>query len=678
MNSTIRIRISLVRTALNEWIGTFVLGAGLVVGILAERSIFGQNEFAGGIILFGAALALCLWVWSTHARDTTIPTPRILVSSRIAPGVRARPGLAGLCAILSLVAYLFSAHNQFTTIGVAAWVFSVLLFLAAFWQGDLISIQRSLSAKLMPLRQINFLELRIAWTWIFLAALIMLGAFFYFYRLSEIPAEPTSDHAEKILDVYDVLQGNRPIFFERNAGREPLQFYMIAALITLLHVPLEPIALKIVTAGVGLLAVPLVFFMAREMFDETVAFIAAFLVAVSIWPVAIARVGLRFPFTPLFVAALVFFLVRGLKNSSRNDFLLAGVTLGLGLMGYNAFRAAPLLVLAFLLLWPVVSQYAVKTNWRAYVFDGMLLFVAALLTFLPLLHYSLEQPDNFWMRSVSRLGGEGAQPAAQTFLVLLENTWHALLMFNFRGDNTWVNAITNDPVVDYYTGALVLIGAAYAAFRLIRYRERRYLFVFAGIVVMLLPSIFSIAFPGENPSVVRAGGAIPLVMTLAALPLGAWIRQYRATGVSRVGAWLPVLLLFSLIARENFARYYDTYDAQYRLSAWNSDEVAAVLKSFAAAVGDEKHAYLVSFPFWVDHRNVGIFMGEPLWDNRIERKEQFMQQAKDPAPKIYILNKDDKDNLTLLQQLFPGGLARVYHSRTPTREFEIFTVLSTQ
>src|SRR5690606_20871748 len=58
-------------------------------------------------------------------------------------------------------------------------------------------------------------------------AITLLAVFFRAYRLDAIPIEMTSDHAEKLLDVNDVLNnGLRPIFFERNTGREFFQFYL--------------------------------------------------------------------------------------------------------------------------------------------------------------------------------------------------------------------------------------------------------------------------------------------------------------------------------------------------------------------------------------------------------------------------------------------------------------------
>jgi len=60
-------------------------------------------------------------------------------------------------------------------------------------------------------------------------AVFALLVWFRFANLTGIPGEMVSDHAEKLLDVVDILNGQNSIFFPRNTGREALQFYLAAA-----------------------------------------------------------------------------------------------------------------------------------------------------------------------------------------------------------------------------------------------------------------------------------------------------------------------------------------------------------------------------------------------------------------------------------------------------------------
>ena len=63
---------------------------------------------------------------------------------------------------------------------------------------------------------------------------------------------------------------------------------------------------------------------------------------IGYWPNVISRVGLRFPLYPLFVAPTLYYLLRGLRTRNRNDFILSGLFLGLGLHGYSPIRILPI------------------------------------------------------------------------------------------------------------------------------------------------------------------------------------------------------------------------------------------------------------------------------------------------------------------------------------------------
>ncbi|HEX7587086.1 MAG TPA: hypothetical protein VF478_02115, partial [Anaerolineae bacterium] len=160
---------------------------------------------------------------------------------------------------------------QFTLLGVIAWIASIGFILAAFWQPEKKAVERR-----DLLREWHSgISIRITWTGLALIAVMFIGVFFYFYHLDVTPAEMTSDHAEKLLDVNDILNGHYPVFFTRNTGREPLQFYLTRVLMALTGLPLSHLALKTGTALVGLLTIPATFLLAREMFGDSVAVVAA-------------------------------------------------------------------------------------------------------------------------------------------------------------------------------------------------------------------------------------------------------------------------------------------------------------------------------------------------------------------------------------------------------------------
>jgi hypothetical protein len=208
----------------------------------------------------------------------------------------------------------------------------------------------------------------------------------------------------------------------------------------------------------------------------------------------------------------------------------------------------------------------------------------------------------------------------------------------------------------------------YGAYRLVRYREYAFALIFTAIFMLFLPSTLALAFPEENPSVVRAGGAIPFVMTLAALPLGLLFRRLTALGARGLALAVLLPLLFWTV-KINYDLYFLKYDEQYRRAAWNSSEIASVLRQFSTTLGDERHAYLVSAPHWVDHRAVGIHLGNPRWDNRVLNVNDIREQADDNAAKLYVLKAGDIDSLSALRDTFPTSVVRLVKSRSPGRDF---------
>ena len=78
-------------------------------------------------------------------------------------------------------------------------------------------------------------------------------------------------------------------------------------------------------------------------------------------------------------------------------------------------------------------------------------------------------------------------------------------MFNWSNGGVWFHSVPDRPALDVVTGALFLTGVLLI---MVRYaQKRRWLDVLlASMPILLLPSILSLAFPDENPSLNRTAG----------------------------------------------------------------------------------------------------------------------------------------------------------------------------
>ncbi len=326
--------------------------AAIVFAAVAQNLHVHRNSDHAALFLFAAAL--CFWLFALIGSPVSIGI-RLDETARAEEKPRPLSRTFVFSAFaLAWLTFLFSSGNEFTPDNVLAWILSIGVFLYAFWIPEKTwdEWRAGLTACAASAREIFANGGRVSPQIIALVGVMMIGVVMYYRDLDATPAEMTSDHAEKLLDVNDIVNGGlAPIFFERNTGREPLQFYLTAAFVNLTQHPIDQMALKLITALMGVLVIPFTFLFARELFDDDVALFAALLIALSKWPLTMARMGLRFPFTPVFIAPTMYFLFRALKYGRRNDFLMTGLFLGIGLLGYNAFRLAPVLVVAFLIWW---------------------------------------------------------------------------------------------------------------------------------------------------------------------------------------------------------------------------------------------------------------------------------------------------------------------------------------
>lgn len=663
------------------------LGASLALALAGQHYLWYRRAYVwDGLFLFAlaaSALAMALRRGAeaaeeavgppTPAREAAPPTTWSSAIETFDAWLRERWRWLAGGALLSALAYVGSSGNRFTPLGVALWVASVIVWIIAL--ADRTALPR------LPIQAVRrgiaepVWRVTISRSLIVFALAMLPAAFFRFYRLDGYSPEMTSDHAEKLLDVYDVVSGQTPIFFPRNTGREPMQFYFAAALVRYAGTGYSHLTLKITSAVAGFLTVPFIFLLAREVGDEALAVLAAVLAGISVWPAIISREGLRFPFTPLFAAPALFFAMRGLRRRVRNDFLWSGLCLGLGLYTYVASRLVPLAVVLAMVLWYWLEERESLGRVRLLT-NALAMLLVMLAVFVPLLRFAVENPEMFWYRAISRLEGPQASPLDR-LPVLLSNLWNSARMFNWRGDVAWVNAIPTMPALDWISGGLYGLGVVYVIYRIARYRRAADLLTLLGVPVLLLPSTLSLAFPIENPSNTRSGAAMILVFVVAAWPLRLLIgRLARDLGRGRglAAGWAVALALLAWSAAVNYNLYFQVYTDQFRLSAQNASEVGAVIKAFARSIGSLDTAWVKAYPHWVDTRLVGMYAGDVTWNRASMEDADLARLQDDPRPKLYIVNPRDGEAVAELRRLYPDGRLSYYTSETPNHDFLLFFV----
>ncbi|MEJ2262245.1 MAG: glycosyltransferase family 39 protein [Anaerolineales bacterium] len=629
-----------------------------------------KQSFSQGIAFYVLAAVWLIWaIWRGEWAILSLPESKPRVDPLTIRGYALVMGAA-----LSLSAFLTFAGNRFTLFNVTLWFSGLAALVYALWlpneedKGRLLRVWESLSRP--------FWKLTISrWSLLVMAG-AALAVFFRVYHLTQVPPEMFSDHAEKLLDVQDVLMGQTRIFFPRNTGREAIQMYLTAGIAKYLGTGLSFISLKIGTVLAGLLALPFIYFLGKEVSNRRTGFLAMVFAGIAYWPNVISRVGLRFPLYPLFAAPVLYFIYKGLRTSNRNDFILAGLALGIGLHGYSPTRFLPFVVVAAILVYLVHRQSGGLR--RQAVFYLMIVALVALVVFLPLGRYALENPGIFNYRTMTRMGTLERPLPGPAWQIFLKNLWNALIMFFWSDGETWVHSVVYRPALDVVSAALLFIGTILILVRYLRKRSWSDMFLLLSVPLLMMPSILSLAFPNENPSLNRTGGALVPVFIIVAYGLDTLLsslrRQLKSFWGPRV-AWGLAILLLIWSSAQNFDLVFHQYYRQFLFSSWNTTELGHVIRSFADSVGTSETAWVVPYPYWVDTRLVGINAGYPIKDFALW-PEDFEQTLNDPRAKLFLLKPEDTADVNLLKEFYPEGTLTRYTSKVETKDFLLFFVPS--
>jgi 4-amino-4-deoxy-L-arabinose transferase-like glycosyltransferase len=381
--------------------------------------------------------------------------------------------------------------------------------------------------------------------------LLLLAASLRLYRLSDFPAGYHNDEVTDAHIIETVVEGRRAIFFPEDTGSEPFYMYWSAPFVAGLgHTVL---ALRLPSVFLAMLALCTVWALARRLFGRLTAGVTLAALSVSWWGLLIGRITLHVaPVAPCLALAM-YWLVRWLQSDDNLTSAilhtprstvypaLAGLFFALAINSYTAARVAPILIIALLLYLALIRRETLRTRWRGWV---ILCAVTAVLA-APLALYLLTHPD---AKQLSYSGFAVDQPITDLLAgkpqLVLETTRDTLGMFGFTADPLPYYDLPGRSLLEPIGAVLFWVGVALAAWR---WRDPPYGFVLIGLIVTLLPGIFS----QPAPNYARTIGA----MVFAFLPIGItvdamWQRARIRWGE---GAWRAAAAALTAVLTINLA-----------------------------------------------------------------------------------------------------------------------------
>lgn len=645
-----------------------ILAVGLA--LVGQRTFepVGSDPIMGIVFYFASFCMLIYALWKNEWHSAHCPAAIEPVEGKSGT----RKGSLYVLIPLVLASYVAFSNNQFTAFNILIWLGTFAVAISAFWQKEL--GHAPLKDRAVGFFRHPEIRVRFSYWGLLVVAVFCLAAYFHLNQINTLPLDMTSDHAEKLLDVQDVLNGSSPIFFTRNAGREPIQFYLTAFLVRVFGMDLNFTTLKLGMVLVFLISLIFVYRLGKEVGNRWTGLFAMLLLGIAAWTNILARVGMRLVLTPVFVAPVLFYLIRGLRTQRRNDLIISGVFLGLGLMGYSAFRIVPFVVVLCVILYLVrVKNRAASTRLLT---DFSILVLFAIVAALPLVRFALQYPDLIGFRTLTRMTGVEQSINAPVYLVFLKNLWNAVVMPFWRDGNTWVIAVTGRPALDLVSAMLYLLGIVLLIFSWAKHRDWQYLFLLVSIPVLMLPSILALAFPIENPSLSRAGGAVIPIILICAIALerllsSLWNRTQTWGG--KLVVVLVGLFLIFLSARQNYDLVFNQYNTQYTNSTWNTRQMGEIARDYIDSIGSEDTVYVVAKAHWVDTRLVAMNAGYIGKDYQIW-PEDLDTTLGEQHSKLFFIKTDDEVGLAALKKIYPEGIMELFTAQAPGRDFYTYFV----
>jgi len=302
--------------------------------------------------------------------------------------------------------------------------------------------------------------------------------------------------------------------------------------------------------------------------------------------------------------------------------------------------------------------------------------IFALIGALPLLRYAIEYPEIFAYRMATRMTGAEQAIQGSAFVVFLQNLVKAAAMPFWRDGETWIISVINRPALDLITAALYILGVGILIYAWISRRNWQYLVLLVSIPMLMLPSILALAFPNENPSLSRAGGAVIPVILVAVIALQSLLSTLWQP-VSRTGGRFVVIffaaVLISVSAAQNHDLVFRQYQQQYRSATWNTSQMGAIAREFIKSNGQADTIWVVAVPYWVDTRLVAANAGYLGSDFQVW-PDDLPATLGDPRAKLFFVKADDFEGMEKLMSIYPNGVSQYHTSDVPGREFFTYVV----
>lgn len=382
--------------------------------------------------------------------------------------------------------------------------------------------------------------------WVAATMVVVLGGFLRLFRLESLPAGLHPDEARHGNDASSVLSGNIQPFFEGSG--DALLSILQALSVALMGETM--LALRIVPALIGILAVWMTYLAARNWFSHRVGIIAALLMATSPWAVQVSRLSLSAVLLTLLIPLLAWTIHKALTTNKAAWYLVSGITLGVGIYADIIFLISFLAVMSILMFaWFNYRDELVELKQPI-----IIMFLSMIVVLLPLIFFLFFEGAQYIDRGITSRISEDYTASAQELPDAITDT---ALMLHFNGDRNYLHNLRGQPQLNAFVGILLVLGTMLCVRR---FKDIRYAALLALAIAMMIPSVLAL---DEAPHALLSAGAIPPLMIISAIGLSELYMRWR--GVFPRNPLPYHIAMMAIIVVVTSAA---TYDIQRYFVAW--------------------------------------------------------------------------------------------------------------
>ncbi len=421
------------------------------------------------------------------------------------------------------------------------------------------------------------------------------------------------------------------------------------------------VAVRLVSAIWGTLAVVGVLLVGHELFDKKTAYLAAVLLAVLPLNVHFSRLGTDNIVDAITSTYILWFLLRGSRLGSPRYFLLAGIVSGLTLYTYPGSRLA--LGLGILLLVHIILSR--RGFLKAQAKSLATYALALLITILPIGIYYLNIPQNFnarWNRE-SIFSSNGAL-GSNLHQGLLANASFITKQF-FQSSLAYIatpatRGFFNSPrpYLNVIAAVFFMLGLAYVISKL---PDLRYLVLFIWFWAAI---IVGSTLTGAAPTSQRMLMSTPALTLIVAIGMVKYTQIFGKLGKMPYEIVPPLLILLTLAVGFIDLHYYFVNYAQGHYFEDLSNELTFESRGDVSALGTHGRLYLDAAPTtYVDFGNFKYFSPNVEMNDLENASANTLTSLPHDKDLLFIIVPAHLSDLDTIRSIYPGGNLHIVHRR---------------